>query len=661
MRGALAIAAAHVRANRLVLWGLLAMGVWVLFLAAMVHGEGRPRHPGDPPLAAMMAMAGGSVAQMCLAVALGAGAISRDLAERRLGFYLARPVSPLAYWAAKMAAAFFVAYTAGWLVLVPGLLVGAIPLSILRGIGTRWVPALIMIAVTAFLMAAASVAGGAIRSRSGLLIVDFLMLPLTGTAFFLALGNSWDAGTSVVLARFALPWLFALVLLFLLAAGAAQVGLGRLQVRRGHAWLSAITWGGLLACIGGALLFSRYVASATPADLRPVFLHTPRTGSHVVLEGLAGRWSLPPSALWLVPSHFYPGFVLDEQGRFSRMGGFNVNGFAWSDDGRRFAWSRGAPDIVEGMTAFGGNRPLRGVPVFLPSLWVLDTSQPGAVPRRIARMGHDLEGVRALSPSGRRLLIAKRTGKAVVDAETGETLASLAESDSWRSARFLSETVVRALRMERREGRVVEWDLAGGRLKERGGIAMHALPATLVPSDDWQRVHRLDGSGLFLHDLDGRVVATLVVGWTARMNRLAGPLSGGRFGSVEEEPNGLRLRIFDPEGRPLVESRLEGRFPLRVGGESSLGLLALGVSPRLEEGQRATVFVDLSTGGVVRSENGLWPALRRWEPVQPGDSQNPEPGSLGTRLFQASEGLVKLDPATGARSDFVRRRERVEN
>ncbi len=653
MRGAFAVAAAYVRAHRLVLWSAPLFAVLghfsVVVAAFMENGRLSARdlvEPVPPELGLLLAVVSCQLMQMGLALVLGAGAVSRDLAERRIGFYLSRPLSPFAYWAGKMSAACFVACAAGWLVLLPGLLKTTWGQSSLAaGILTPLSIGLVSIPVLA---AAGGAAAGAVRSRLSLLIIDLLMLPLTFLAFWLSVGSAWDAGTLVVLARLGTPWLLTVATLVLLAAGAAQVCLGRLDVRRGHAWLSTIAWGGLLACVLGMLLFNRSVASATPADLRlphTVSLHAPRTGSHVLLEGIVGRWSLPKSRLWLVPSRFAPGFVLDAQGRSTRMGGFDdVTGFAWSDDGRHLAWSRGAPDLLE------------AVPVLWPSVWIFDSDQTGAGPRRVAR-NYELQGVRALSPSGKRVLIAEPGAKQVLDTQDGLSVASVPDSASWANARFLSETVVRALRVERGRSQVVEWDV-GGSLTEHGSFA---TPAVLFPTDDWRRVLRLHGSGLSLHELDGRAVATLAEGWPTRMNRVAGPLSGNRFGSVEEGPEGLRLRVFDSEGRRLAESLIKGRFPLRVGGEGAPGLLALGMLASGEEDRRETLFIDLSTGGVVRREIGVLPALRRWDPERPGDVQNPEPASLATRLFLADEGLVLLDPATGRRSPYVRRRDRPQD
>lgn len=657
MKAALAIAAAELRAHRVAilsgpLWGLMGhFMVWVV--VPFLQGR-RPRTPG-PEFAEVLGGVVVMTMQMGLAVLLGAGAVARDLGERRMGFYLSRPVAPLAYWAAKVSAAFLAAYVAGWLVLLPGLVLDWSWGLVLDLVIARWRFVLAGAAVSAFVVAAAAAGAGAARSRSGLLLLDVIMLPLTLAALLLALGATWDAGTTVAVARYGIPWLFGLATLALLAASAAQISFGRFDVLRGHALLSTIMWGGLLACVGGIVAMSRLVANATPSDLRlphGVSLHAPEAGTHVMLEGVSRRWS-----------DYDPGFLLDAQGRFVRMGGLlGITAFAWSGDGGRLAWSKAAPDFVDlpafsKVAVFFGVSSFRAVPAFQPSVWILDLDQPGAAPRRVASRP-DFLSVRALSPSGRRLLITRPRAKTLVDVESGRTIASIGESTSWTNAEFLSETSVRALRIGPGQSRIVDWDAAGGRLTERGAIALdgdRTWFARLVPTDGWQRVLRFDASGLFLHDLDGKVVATLVNGWPTRMNRAAGPLSAGRFGSIEQEREGLRLRVFDSAGRALSEARFKGRFPLHVGGESAPGLLALGVAPAMEDGQRETLFVDLATGSVTRREPGLWPALRRWGAGRPGESQNPQPGSLATRLFLGDQGVLRLEPASGERTVLVPR------
>jgi hypothetical protein len=651
VKAALAIAGAEFRANRMALLAAIPYGLLGHLAVTRVDGLGLRGAHLSPSDAAMLGFIAITMCQLCMAAYMGAGAVSRDLSERRLGFYLARPIAPLAYWAPKLAVAFVVAYVFGWLIWVPGLLIGPPPGSLVLAAIVRERPVLAGAFATAFVAAAASAAACAVRSRSGLLPVDVVMLSLTGAAFMTAIGKSWGDGTSGVVLSHGLPWIVAAALLLVIGAGAAQIAVGRLDLRRGHAWLSGMLWTGLLACVGGLTVFSYAVADVAPSDLRlpRSSIYAPEAGTPVLLEGVSSRWGNAHS----------PAFFLDADGRFVRVGGLSWStGFAWSADGRRFVWSSQALPIG-GLGQSTSTKLLGAIPGFAPRVWTMRLDEPGAHARVLARRGPEFEGVRALSPSARRLLIANfsRRTKSVLDTDSAETIASIDDGAGWSNARFLSETAVRALRVDPWQARIVDWDVAGGRLSERGAIPVmgeHGAPARFVPTHDWERVLRFDGSGLFLHDLEGRLLATLVDGWPQSRNRLVGLLSDGRFGSVEETTDGLLLRVFDASGHPRSEGRFKGRFPVAVGGESAPGVLALGVLPLHEDGVRETLFVDLASGSVARREPGLWPALRPWRGHSGAEAV--VPGSLATRLFLGEEGLVLLDTASGARKVLVQRR-----
>lgn len=668
MRGILAVATAEIRQHRIVFWSGLSLGLLPLVLHALVHRELlRPvglgeMHPNAEGAVWVFAI----VLSLAVAFGLGAGAVSRDLSERRLGFYMARPLPLFQYWAGKLGAAWLLAVAAAVLVMLPAHLLGSLRWSdtadsLGKALGwSGWLKGL------AFSVAAASAAASAFRTGSGLLLLDIVMLPLVWAATWGALADAFNAGTGEVVMLSAMPWLASLATLVLLAAGAAQVCLGRLELRRGHVLLSAIAWGGLLLFwVGGILAWSRIVSTATPAEIRLAYasVSAPGSGDHVMIDGISTTWSY----------HYHPGFLIDARGGFLRLGGLqNVNGVAWSTGGETFALSAEGPFPMADLPPSA--RP-SGPPGFeVQSLLIQRLDRPGAPPRRFERQEPD-EAVRAVSPSGRRLLLESSAGKAIVDAETGRDLARLEDLERWAGAAFLSENRVRALRLRgqparhifpgladpARAGRrgqavIVDWDLGSSRASERGTIALagaRQAPGRLAPAPAWERVLRIDDDGLFLHDEAGDVVATLVDGWPGRGNRGAGWLSGGRVACVEEAHDGLRLRVFGPDARLASDSRLDGRFPVRIGGEIAPGILALGVSPSAEAGQRATLFVDLASGQVVRRLAAVWPALRRWEWGREPEAGDPVPGSFATRLFFADEGLVALDAATDARTLVV--------
>jgi hypothetical protein len=677
MKALLAVMTAELRANRLALWAGLILGSTVAILSALFGGA----NDLAPFLASTVNIS------LAIAVGLGGSIVSRDLSERRLGFYLARPLTPLVYWAGKMSAALLMALAAGALCLLPPLVLGSfvgvapgVPMwsAARQAITLGWWPALGMVAC---FLAVGSVAGGSARTRSPLRLLDVLMLPLLAVLFLRAIGDTWRLGTTEFVIQHALPYAMAAATLVLLGAGAAQVSLGRLDLGRGHLWLSAIAWSGLLACLGAVTLYSRSIAGISPSELRMphgVSLRAPQSGAHAMLEGLAERGNVRRGPFG--GSRFYAGFLLDAQGGAVRMAGLEgLTGVAWSPDGRHFAWSK---ESMMGDPAAGYSGPpgLREIPGFGPSLWVVSLDGSDAPPRRVPRDERGDEAARALSPSGRRLLVTKARGKESVDVSTGETLARLADAADWSSPRFVSETLVRALRVgPSGQSRIVEWDAAGDRLNERGAIVGQSTvssgarwPTTLTPTDDYESVLRFDAAGLFVHDLDGRVTATLVNGWTTP-HRVAGLVSGDRVACIESDAEGLRLRVFARDGRPLTEARIAGRL-LRVGGEGAPGLLALGLAPGREPDLRESAFVDLATGRVVRREPGLLPGMRRWqapqglgphifargEAARQDEDQNPAPGSLATRLFLSDEGVLLLDPASGVKRVIVRRRDRED-
>ncbi len=194
--------------------------------------------------------------------------IARDLGERRLGFYFARPISGGAIWAGKMAAAAVLAAGAGALVLLPVLLTGNAPDpsgywgSVMTGgpLSMPWL-ALGWLGVILLALAAANAAGVILRSRSPWLLLDLAALSVTAATTWTCLEiltragaglTTWmgisgpDPTMRVALLQDVEAVVAGVVLIALAAAGAAQVLRGRTDLRRGHRSLSIVLWGVLL-------------------------------------------------------------------------------------------------------------------------------------------------------------------------------------------------------------------------------------------------------------------------------------------------------------------------------------------------------------------------------------------------------------------------------
>ncbi len=262
-----------------------------------------------------------------LAVGLGATIIGRDLSEGRLGFFLSKPVSSLGLWAGKMGAAWALVVGSVGLVLLPSVLAGAgtPPLErpsnpwYLLNIGGPNLPDIWLVAAAAVLLLVAVAVSNALgvmfRSKSLLVLLDGILAAgfiwaVVAMLRHLMEWGAWLAVPTVVLAA------AVLVLLASLAAGAAQVALGRTDPKRGHKALSTVLW--VVLAAGGVSLFAYSWSAAylKPQDLGRVsgveapangdwfIVGGPTTGdgayfySDFLLNASTGAWHRLPVDLW---------------------------------------------------------------------------------------------------------------------------------------------------------------------------------------------------------------------------------------------------------------------------------------------------------------------------------------------------------------------------
>ena len=649
MSGALAVAFREIREKRLVLWAALIFGllpVAVRWLSALLPATAAidPRRDSLTFILAVLV-----VFQFPAAVALGLGSsvIARDIGERRLGFYFARPLSGAAIWGGKMLGAFAL--------LLGAILLACLPIQFLanpfepsgRPASLNWEPVLAMLLMWTLLLSAGAVAAGALRSRSGLLIVDIAGLPIVVAAFFWVVGRMVDAGATRVAFSLAtpprLPLLLWPVIGVLLAASAAQVVFGRVEARRGHLALSTVTLSGLFACVAGFALYGHRVTSATPEDLRSGFVAAPTSGDWVVLSGGTRRTD-PPEL-------FVPGFLVNATtGQYARMGGmaFPASGPMWSADGGRVVWSMERPRSIELLSARVGAPDLSIVNVGMEATGGLTlVNRPNTLFYAVER-GETRQLPLALSSNG-RLLVGARDALRLIDIDTQREIAHVAGRAV--AATFLPGGSVRLLAVERRgsvsDWQVFDWDGKTDRVETRATFSTEAASHVRF-SPEGARFLVSEPRRLSLYALENDRLVTLIDAWNG-MNHASGLLSDGHAFSVEESGSGLRLRTFGPDGSTRASVTMPGKFPVRFGGEPVAGLLALGVDRWDTASLWETVFVDVATGEVRRREHDLMPAARwgTWLGA-------PAPGSAGTRLFWDSQRtLVRLDPTTGDRRVLI--------
>ena len=214
------------------------LGVLVLWMKGLA---GQPLQDGIMILSLSFGYA------FALAVILGATMFPNDLANRRLGFYLTRPVSLGAILGGRFLGAWFLA--AG------GAFLTGLPLVLLhRNLALLWLTiGAANAVVTVPILLTAHLAGIMVRDRSRWVLLDLATLALVILALnwqfvrFSRLGQqAWHA----------LPWLLAGGVawgsLTLLAAIWLQLSLGRADLARGHRILSLILALGLgVGMLGG--------------------------------------------------------------------------------------------------------------------------------------------------------------------------------------------------------------------------------------------------------------------------------------------------------------------------------------------------------------------------------------------------------------------------
>jgi hypothetical protein len=573
-----------------------------------------------------------------LALFLGGSIIAGDLAERRLGFYFARPLSGGAIWAGKIAAALVLVLGCGILVLAPAALLGidSNPFGI-QAMGLGWASSAALWSVGLLgLILAAHAASVIVRSRSAWLLLDLVAL---GTVA----GLYWSSSRRLTLAGVGAlaPWrgglvtdprqdiaagCFLVILLALALAGALQVVRGRTDLRRGHRVLSLSLWGPLIAAAVVLAGLSSWWIGGGPGDLRNVdeVLGAPQ-GTWVALVGSSSRIS-----------GYEQGFLYDlRSGRSVRaaLGTASLElgpQVRFSADGRRAVW-----------LAYDGvpfNSPL--------AVFRLDLDRAGAGPVRTLISYPGIPRSLALSPDGRRLAdygyyAQKRV--TVSDVDTGRLLAAaelptsierprlvFADAGHLRLYEAASLYDAPGFSAEERQAapEILELDLASRapRFEVTGhlrGVGFNGL--SLSPAGD--RVLLGGHEGLRLSDArTGEMLAPL-----GDRKSTGSFLADGRIAVMSPVAGGRELRILAPDGRAELR-----RFPF--------------------PGVRAVVMADQPEANLLRV--ALWSPRSPWEVrildlasggsrslgfrklVSPWRKQNSSPGSMLAR----ADGMLSFDP-----------------
>ncbi len=606
MSGVWAVLARETNERRSVMLAALAFGLLPL-VAGAAAGVARW---GGADVRDDLALVVGLAFPLATAVAVGTSVVGRDVAERRLGFYFARPLSGFGIWAGKTLAAALVTLVAALLVWLPWTLSGGRRFlfadSSLLPHGTQVAGAAVVLVL---LTAAAQVAGAMVRDRSGLLGYDLGLLLVVGTVYAAAVQRAVERGATAVFASLG-PAILASLAAILLAGGAAHVIAGRGDARRGHVALSIVLWGALLVGGGvlhGALAWALAVAPGDPplAALGRFSLVEPApAGSFFVTQG-ASRLG------------YAPAFVVDvRSGRFLRAEKAEP-GVVFTPDGAFAAWLRdGHPRAL--CTARLDEAPAVIATVSLP--------RPGDA------------WVAALAPGGARAVVVENGSVSMLETATGREVAHAAAPGTVQ-ATFEADGHARLYRKLRpvrySEFVLSDWDPVTGVVSDLGRIEA----AAWIEGRSGDRLLVLKRDGLAVADAgSGRVLVGLPSTFVATTARF---LEDGRVVAFENADAGERLVVFSADGRrdATIDVGAGRHF---VAAETPAGEIVVADATRAA----GVAFADPKTGRV-RREADLGPAsLAFWRMALVAGGR----GSLESRLFVDGSGaLVDRDPRTGVR------------
>jgi len=656
LRTLLHVAARTLVERRLI---LVAAGVAALLplLAPLLPALGAER-PGDARTAAATAIA---IGLACVVALLhGTTCLARDLRERRLSFYLARPLSAFSLWAGKLLAGVLLTGAALLIVFLPTLLLTSMPswddLRLVTGAsGPALLAALAGQAAAAFgagvgvvvvAIALAHAVAVMLSARSAWLVLDAVaFIALAGAGVGMARVVAVTANEDLLWWYQVFP---ALVLAAaLVAAGLTQTASGRTDLHRGHRVLSLTLWP-LPACVLAVLAaYAIFLFRPTLRSLERIDdIVAAGRGAAVVVSG-PSRWRAGCRAT----------FALDTPaGRPVRLAGpEDHSGVLASADGSTLVWA-----AVNGASA-----PTR-------TLTWLDLRRPDAAPQRTTiEVAERSDAIAAVSDDGALVALRGYTlfsvhelagGRLVRSArlrEWGKPLIAFVSRDRLRIQSWISSAYPGPVTQE-----VSAFDLATGEMRETGHL-------TCSPDGAWIEAIGSDFRSVVLCEWhDNEVTVTLCDGWTlerrAELLRRTIPTTrhGLRLGSVRSvlladdtpvvavaDHRGARLSVFTAEGVPEGNVELGPWRGVLLGAEASPGRLVVALSREAGSVGSAyrwdeTVVVDLACGKTEQIGAGLipWSIIYGWS-----GRPAPPPGSDASRLFGTAAGLMVWEPGTPGR------------
>lgn len=569
MNHALVIARRELR-DRPRLFVLAAAIAFIPFLASLM--------PGARGYQSDIIAMGGSILGIALgvgtAITLGNTTIGREISERRLSFYFAKPLSPAALWTGKAAAALLSSLACFLIVVVPALL----------AVRNTWsagffnAPAILLAGIIGIfvLFFVSHAVSTVIRSRSPLIALDVAALALAAGAVYLILRPVALTGSIKHTAALLLV-ILASMLVLLVVVPVKQLATGRTDARRGHAALSRAWWPAVAVVIAAVGIYAAWLVRPALADV--VYVQDLRRAP-------AGDW-VAVSGQTRHRGRLAASFVMNAaSGETVRLPQTLWWGSTFSRDGRAVAWIRPA-----------GLRPSGE---FLLHVRRLDD---GRVYDTGIRLSHDAF---VLSDDASRVAILQKQILSVYDIATGKLVASAATAGTSGRFFFASPNVVRLYQSGDNDViRVSQLDTATRSFKQTGEFPKNA--PFIGTSADGTRVYV---RGAILDGRTGAAIATLPE-WKPELPR-SRMLSDGSIARSGFEGGKAIVKIFNADGTARHELVLPGVKQTYIAGDTADGKLIVPAS-RAVRLEHKVFVIDPKRGVIEQVREGLAGPYPSWE------------------------------------------------
>lgn len=551
MTRAIAIAAREIRERKFVFL-MAALAALIPFMAALLPAT---KHSDPLTVIVVTCMSVAIAVTFGLSVVLGGSIVSRELAERRLSFYLSKPVSAAAIWFGKLTGAIVIVGVAFAIIFLPSFVVAHSAWTPTWNVPVELFVATVL-GAAAYLLLVSHALSTMVRSRSPLIALDLALLAVTVLAVWLLVRPLLDS-FALGVAQTVMVVIVATVGVAIAAAGAWQISRGRTDIKRSHRELSRFFWTSIAVVIAIAGAYVGWVFSAGPADLLNRVVLGNARGDWMIVSGDAvhrgdyrptflvnlknGKSMRFPSTRWVTEEFTRRGDAvvvvapLSDWGRMMNRGELHVQTL----DAPRARTGTGIETTNWSRTVVSDD--LRRVAIFSPSL-----SPSSAHSSPPASVSSDLLSVYDLQ--SKALL-----GSARIPQASAATLY------------FVSPDVVRVYATSwptqaaaRRDLRIFEFNVAKRQLRQTGQFTTTAKMLFSRASADGSlivltRLGVADQPRVMI--LDGRSASQLGK-VDARLSGFAKPLTGGRIAFVEFTNGHAVLRIFDSHGTPVQDVAL---------------------------------------------------------------------------------------------------------